>query len=237
MELVDKKNILGNKINIYGSIQEPLFNANEISKIIENKNVSQMLNSVDDDEKELITIFRKDGSSHKQWYLKEEGLYEVLMISRKAIAKEFKRKIKEILKTIRKKGGYIYISETDNEKIIEQRISNIVSSLKKEIMIKNKKLVELESFYKENKELASIEFLSNKYELSRKEFLNKLKEAKFIYQKGKNLYLYRNHKYKGYIKYFKNGNKNTIRFTPKGEKAIKDIFINLNIESSDKNAQ
>lgn len=41
------------------------------------------------------------------WFLTEDGLYEVLMQSRKPIAKEFKKKVKEILKTIRQHGTYL----------------------------------------------------------------------------------------------------------------------------------
>ena len=40
-------------------------------------------------------------------FITEDGLYEVLMQSRKPIAKEFKKQVKEILKTIRRTGGYV----------------------------------------------------------------------------------------------------------------------------------
>lgn len=40
------------------------------------------------------------------WFLTEDGLYEVLMQSRKPKAKEFKKEVKKILKSIRKTGGY-----------------------------------------------------------------------------------------------------------------------------------
>ena len=36
-----------------------------------------MLRVVDDDEKALYTMYRVDGSTHKQWFLTEDGLYEV----------------------------------------------------------------------------------------------------------------------------------------------------------------
>lgn len=45
--------------------------------------VHMMIKQVDEDEKALETIFREDGSTHKQWFLTENGLYEVLMQSRK----------------------------------------------------------------------------------------------------------------------------------------------------------
>lgn len=40
------------------------------------------------------------------WFLTENGMYEVLMQSRKPIAKEFKKNVKRILKEIRKTGSY-----------------------------------------------------------------------------------------------------------------------------------
>lgn len=48
--------------------------------------------------------------------LTENGLYEVLMLSRKPIAKQFKTRVKEILKTIRKTGSYS-VPKTPSEQI------------------------------------------------------------------------------------------------------------------------
>lgn len=56
-----------------------------------------MIKVVDSDEKALYTIYRVDGSTHKQWFLTEDGLYEVLMQSRKPIAKSFKKEVKTYL--------------------------------------------------------------------------------------------------------------------------------------------
>ena len=52
------------------------------------------------------------------WFLTEDGLYEVLMQSRKPIAKQFKKKVKEILKQIRKTGGYIPVAEDEDDATI-----------------------------------------------------------------------------------------------------------------------
>ena len=73
-----------------------------------------MLQSLDDDEKIKFTTPAHNVSGVLQsnteyWFLTENGLYEVLMLSRKPKAKEFKKKVKEILKTIRKTGGYINV--------------------------------------------------------------------------------------------------------------------------------
>ena len=45
-------------------------------------------------------------NSYSALFLTEDGLYEVLMQSRKPIAKQFKKGVKNILKTIRKTGTY-----------------------------------------------------------------------------------------------------------------------------------
>ncbi|TDM03156.1 hypothetical protein ERX37_03460 [Macrococcus hajekii] len=79
-----------------------MFLAKDVAEWIENSNVSQMLNVIDEDEKALYTMYRVDGSTYKQWFLTEDGLYEVLMQSRKPIAKQFKKEVKTILK-----GGYL----------------------------------------------------------------------------------------------------------------------------------
>ena len=67
-----------------------------------------MLANVDEDEKTTRKII-PNGSNYKTeaWFLTEDGLYEVLMQSRKPKAKEFKKEVKKILKSIRKTGGYV----------------------------------------------------------------------------------------------------------------------------------
>lgn len=67
-----------------------------------------MLANVDENEKTTRKII-PNGSNYKTeaWFLTEDGLYEVLMQSRKPKAKEFKKEVKKILKSIRKTGGYI----------------------------------------------------------------------------------------------------------------------------------
>lgn len=52
------------------------------------------------------------------WFLTEDGLYEVLMQSRKSIAKQFKKEVKKMIKQVRKTGGYIPINEEEDETAI-----------------------------------------------------------------------------------------------------------------------
>lgn len=98
--------LLGQQFTIYGSVNEPLFKANDVAKMIQHTNVSAMMCTVDDDEKGINTIYTP-GGNQEVWMLTEGGLYEVLMQSRKPIAKQFKKGVKAILHEIRTKGGYI----------------------------------------------------------------------------------------------------------------------------------
>ena len=86
-----------------------LFLAVDIAKIIDYSigNTTWMLKSVDPDEKKLITVSTRSisktarGNATQKWFLTESGLYEVLMQSRKPVARRFKSSVKRILKDIR----------------------------------------------------------------------------------------------------------------------------------------
>ena len=66
--------------------------AKDVADWIEHSNPSKMLNSIDDEEKTTLTISYNGSMTTNQLFLTEDGLYEVLMQSRKPIAKAFKRK-------------------------------------------------------------------------------------------------------------------------------------------------
>ena len=59
-----------------------LFLVKDVAEWIENKNVSQMLNNIDEDEKGIYNVYTLGGNQNL-WFLTEDGLYEVLMQSRK----------------------------------------------------------------------------------------------------------------------------------------------------------
>lgn len=100
------QNVDGFNAKIYGTAENPLFLAKDIAELIEHSRASEMLKTVDDDEKLMQTILAS-GQKRNMWFLTEDGLYEVLMSSKKPQAKVFKKKVKEILKTIRKVGFYM----------------------------------------------------------------------------------------------------------------------------------
>ena len=99
--------VLGHEFQIYGTKEKPMFRAKDVAEMIEHSDISTMLRTVDDDEKVTNNVCTL-GGVQKSWFLTEHGLYEVLMQSRKPIAKAFKKQVKQILTEIRTTGGYIH---------------------------------------------------------------------------------------------------------------------------------
>ena len=112
IQIVEKQEVLGRMVNVYGSFENPLFLAKDVAQWIDySKNgkgaykVSEMLQCVDEDAKLIRTLF-VSGQNRNVWMLTENGLYELLMQSRKPIAKQLKKAVKAELKSIRKHGIY-----------------------------------------------------------------------------------------------------------------------------------
>lgn len=111
VNILETIQIQGHDLTIYGTKEEPLFLAVDIAKMIDYStgNTTNMLLSVDPDEKVIINVPAlnncNNGRMHntKKWFLTEYGMYEVLMQSRKPVARKFKANIKDILKDLRLK--------------------------------------------------------------------------------------------------------------------------------------
>lgn len=119
LKVLNEQEVLGKQFRVYGTAEEPLFMAKDVAEWIEydKSSVNKMLANVDDDEKVRKNVPTL-GGMQESWCLTENGLYEVLMLSRKPIAKQFKKEVKEILKSIRKHGIYA----TDN--VIDDILNN-----------------------------------------------------------------------------------------------------------------
>lgn len=130
LTVIQETEILGKKIQMYGSIEYPLFLAKDVAEWIDYSisNVSKMLKSVDCDEK-TTRKFCTSGSNYQTeaWFLTEDGLYECCMQSKKPIAKQMKKEIKQYLKSIRLTGAAI------PEGREEEMISKYFPSFSKEV--------------------------------------------------------------------------------------------------------
>lgn len=116
LTIIKTAEILNDQVfNVYGTIEEPLFLAEDVSSLLGNARARKMLENIDEDEKILVP-FKRAGAqgTRDQWFMTEDGLYECLMCSRKPIAKQFKKEVKNVLKQIRTTGGYIPVQKEDS---------------------------------------------------------------------------------------------------------------------------
>lgn len=117
LKVIHEQVVLNKKLKVYGTVENPLFLAKDVANWIEHSDTSKMIRSIDEDEKVKNNVPTL-GGNQESWFLTEDGLYEVLMQSRKPIAKKFKKQIKTVLKEIRLNGGYIATNEDDDEMTI-----------------------------------------------------------------------------------------------------------------------
>ena len=132
IKVIDEREVLGKHFRVYGDIENPLFLAKDVAEWIENKNVSQMLNNIDEEEKGIYNVYTLGGNQNL-WFLTEDGLFEVLMQSRKPIAKQFKKEVKKILKQIRLTGGVVI--EDREEEFINNYFTSFSDDVKKAMVL------------------------------------------------------------------------------------------------------
>lgn len=118
IQVLKQTELLGRQFEVYGSANEPLFKAKDVADILEVKNTSVLVQRIEEEE---VTKLNLGGLQGETLFLTEDGLYEALMQSRKPIAKQFKKGVKQILKEIRTTGGYIATQADETPEMIMAR--------------------------------------------------------------------------------------------------------------------
>ena len=80
----------GRQIRFVGSPESPEWVAADVGDALEIRNVSQNLQSFDDDEKGICTVYTL-GGNQELLTVKEPGLYRLIFKSRKPVADRFRR--------------------------------------------------------------------------------------------------------------------------------------------------
>lgn len=126
------------KINIIGTVDNPLFQANQIGKLLGLRNIRETIKNFDEDEKKDNVITADAiGRNQNTTFLTENGLYRLLGMSRKEEARVFQKWICNVIKEIRLTGKYELDSEKDDDrkmyerKIELERHKTLISSLDK----------------------------------------------------------------------------------------------------------
>ncbi|AQS09666.1 hypothetical protein CLOBY_17970 [Clostridium saccharobutylicum] len=151
IKIINEQKILGREFRVYGTVDEPLFLAKDVAEWLEERDGYTVARKVDEDEKVTHNVCTL-GGTQKAIFLTEDGFYEVLMQSRKPIAKPFKKEVKAILKQLRKTS--VVILETAQEEAIDFEKKYGKYRIRKTFM--NSKNIEAD--YKEFKELSQVEW-------------------------------------------------------------------------------
>ena len=207
LTVIQQQEILGKPFTVYGDFENPLFLAREVAEWIDyakrsdgSYQVGQMLQTIDDDEK-IFTVNNVNG--REMWFLTEDGVYEVLMQSRKPIAKQFKKEVKAVLKSIRKHGAYMTPETLEQVLLNPDTMIKLCMQLKEEqnkngeLQLKNAELTVNNQIMKpkadyfdelvERGTLTNFRETAKLFDVREKEFINFLIDKKYIYRdkKGK----------------------------------------------------
>lgn len=219
IQVLQRTTLLGKELTVYGNAENPLFLAKDVAEWIEYdvSSLNKLVNTVDEDERLVGTLFRS-GQNRQVWMLTENGLYEVLMQSRKPIAKQFKKGVKAILKEIRTKGGYMAVKSDDtpeeimakaillaNSTIERQKERISVLETEKNLVEEQNRLMAPKAAYFDNvlqsEGLITTNIIANELGMSAKKLYKILKDLGVLYNQNGVYMLYAKYRGLGYDKY------------------------------------
>lgn len=208
LKVIEQREVLGKDFKIYGTVDEPLFLAKDVSNWIGHSNTSKMVKDAEleeyETEKHTLSTLT---NSYSALFLTEDGLYEVLMQSRKPIARSFKKKVKEILKDIRKHGMYVKEDMMDLMLSDPDTMIKLLTDYKEERskrLIAEQQVEELKpkaTYYDSilnSKDTMNVNQIAKDYGMSAKTFNQLLKDLKIQYKQAGQWLLYAKYQSFGY---------------------------------------
>lgn len=108
-----------NKIIIYGTLDKPLFKANEIGELLGISNIHMSIKDFTDKQRS-VSLTDTGFGIKETTMLTEQGLFKVILCSRKPIVFKFQDWVCEVIEEIRKTGEYKSKIKKSNELFIQQ---------------------------------------------------------------------------------------------------------------------
>ena len=263
LTVIDEREILGKRFRVYGDFENLLFLAKDVAEWINyakmkngTYNVTQMLSSIDEDEKLVYKVYIS-GQNRNMWFLTEDGFYEVCMQSTKPNAKIFKKEVKKILKTIRKTGMYMTDNVWDTITSNPEKLGEVLinygkvkrelehleeeNQIQKQLIAEYKPIKEYVDTILSSEDTMTITQIAADYGLSAYELNKTLNEQRVIRKVGGQWILYAEHMNKGYTKSEtitvkrKNGTEKVVpntRWTQKGRLFVHNLLETLGIKAN-----
>ncbi|WP_315345016.1 phage antirepressor [Leptotrichia wadei] len=263
LQVIDEREILGKRFRVYGDFENLLFLAKDVAEWIDyaktsngSYDVSNMLKTVDEDEKTIRKIF-VSSKMRNMWFLTEDGFYEVCMQSTKPNAKIFKKEVKKILKTIRKTGMYMTDNVWDTITSNPEKLGEVLinygkvkreleqleeeNQIQKQLIAEYKPIKEYVDTILSSEDTMTITQIAADYGLSAYELNKTLNEQRVIRKVGGQWILYAEHMNKGYTKSEtitvkkKNGTEKVVpntKWTQKGRLFVHNLLETLGIKAN-----
>ena len=259
-------NILGRDFTIYGCDRNPLFLARDVAEVIDYSktgsgryNTDKMLRTVPNNEK-LVLSFVGPGINggpsqrRKAWFVTENGLYTILMQSRKPLALQFQEEVKKILWTLRREGIYaspntisFYMNEPEElEHLVEdfKRIEDERNYYRDQINEMKDKAKYYDDVLTYSGRTYTMRDICEQchIKISYKEMYEKLRENKLMYRVGdKNYFTFPAGREKfcvtvSYVKVTKDGRKITVnkkRWTEAGKQWVYSYALSWGLVNND----
>ncbi|SFL39492.1 Prophage antirepressor [Gracilibacillus orientalis] len=225
----------GQQLRIIDQNNETWFVAKDACEILEIKNPTQALQRLDDDERSMFNIGRQGNVN----VVNEFGLYNLVLGSRKAEAKRFKRWVThDVIPSIRQTGKYEMGNASYTIEDPIKRAERWIEEQKEKLMLEQRvKEYEPKVSYVdkilESKDSVNITQIAKDYGLSGQKLNQILHEDKVQYKMNGQWLLYGKHQQEGYTKsktteYKKHdgstGTKLHTRWTQKGRLFIHEIL-------------
>lgn len=188
---------------------EPLFCLSDVCKILElrtNKVVQRL-------SKDVLSKYPllTSGGNQVFSFVNEDGLYDVILDSRKPEAKAFRKWVtSEVLPSIRKDGGYIVAKADDSPEVIMARAillaDKTIKKQQEKIEMQSKQIADLERkteylrLIEATPGYVNINQIAQDYGWSAIRMNRKLHELGIQYYQGGQWILYAKYKDKGYVK-------------------------------------
>ena len=229
IKVINEQVVLGKNFRVYGDIKNPLFLAKDVASWIGHSDVSTMMRVVDEDEKVTNNVCTP-GGIQMCLMVTENGLYEILMMSRKAIAKQFKKEVKKILKQMRLTGGVVvenreeefinnyFPSFSEDVKLAMVQDLRKQNQLQKQIIEQQQPYVQLAMKRLDKNGLISITDANKTFELKRGQLTKWAKQSGYLHKTITEV----NKKGEEYFRVYDNGGFKCIGVTQKGLEFINE---------------
>lgn len=198
----------GQEIHTIKENDEPLFLLKDICRILSLGNPRQVKTRL---EKGVISNYplQTTGGTQRATFINEDGLYDVILDSRKAEAKQFRKWItSEVIPAIRKHGGYLTPEKTEEALLNPDTIIKLATNLKEEqakrkqveqeLLDMQPKALYYESILK-NPGLVTVTQIAKDYGMSAIQMNKLLHHHGIQYRKSGQWLLYRKYDAKGYV--------------------------------------